>query len=98
MVPPGVTTFSELEFNPLGSLPDLFIAGGLGDFDFGEIGGVVSEALVLILGLVLVEEEVCNGVLVEEEVCNGRGGGGGDVDNFLRELRRSRLGNRLQVG
>lgn len=87
MVPPGVTTFSELEFKPLGSLPDLFIAGGLGDFDLGETGGVVNEALVLILGL----------VLVEEAFDNGRGGGGG-VDNFLRQLRRSRLGTRLQVG
>jgi hypothetical protein len=75
-------------------LPDLFIAGGLGDFDFGEIGGVVSEALVLILGLVLVEEEVGNG----RGGGGGGGGGVGDVDNFLRELRRSRLGTRLQVG
>lgn len=35
----GVTIFSELEFSPLLSLPR-FIAGGLGDFDFGETGGV----------------------------------------------------------
>lgn len=34
-----ITTFSELEFSPLLSLP-LFIACGLGDFGFGETGGV----------------------------------------------------------
>lgn len=38
------TTFSELEFSPLLSFP-LLTAGSLGDFDFGEIGGV-NEVLL----------------------------------------------------
>lgn len=34
----GMKIFSALKFNPLVSFPRL-IAGNLGDFDFGEIGG-----------------------------------------------------------
>lgn len=44
----GITTFSELEFSPLLSLtlfPDLLTAGGLGDLDFGETGGVIEVLL-----------------------------------------------------
>ena len=77
----GMTILSELKLKLLVSFPR-FIAGGRGDFDFGEMGGVNNEALV-ILGLVA-------------EVGGGGNGGGGDV--FFSELRRSRLGTRLQVG
>jgi hypothetical protein len=41
----GITTFSELEFKLLASLP-LLIAGNLGDFDIGDKGG---EALLVLL-------------------------------------------------
>lgn len=41
----GMTILSALKLKPLVSFPR-FIAGGRGDFDFGEIGGV-NKALVL---------------------------------------------------
>lgn len=65
----GVTAFSVAV-----SLPRL-MAGGRGDLDLGDIGGVKEDAF--------------GG--------DGSGGGGGGV-SFFRELRRSRLGTRLQVG
>lgn len=40
------TIFSELEFSPLLLSLPLFIAGGLGDLDFGETGGVNNEVLL----------------------------------------------------
>ena len=42
----GLTTFSELEFNALGSLPRL-IDAGRGDFEFGDKGGI-NEVLALL--------------------------------------------------
>lgn len=45
----GIEIFSQLKLSPLLSFP-LFIANGLvlvGDFGFGEIGGVNEEVLVL---------------------------------------------------
>jgi len=43
----GIEIFSQLKLSPLLSFP-LFIANGLvGDFGFGEIGGVNEEVVVL---------------------------------------------------
>jgi hypothetical protein len=45
----GITSFSQLKFIPLLSFP-LFIANGLvGDFGFGEIGGVNEVVVVEVL-------------------------------------------------
>ena len=85
----GVTTFSELEFNALGSLPRL-IAAGRGEFEFVDKGGVNEAIALLPLRIVALD---AGGV-----DASGTEGGGDRGGIFFNELRRSRLGTRLQVG